>query len=732
MTEIGTARSRVEGPLKVSGRVQYAADFVMPGLLHAVMVVSSVGKGTITGIDTAAALAHRGVRHVLTHLNAPKLSYRPHKAAVDPAVGERLHVLQDNQIKFFGQPVAVVVADTLEAAEHGASLVSIIYAAEQPATVLDRPARPLVTPRGGDYTRGTPHAALAAADVRVDDVYRIGRQNHNPIELHATIAHWAGNQLTLWEKTQFVRSTAGELEAIFGLEPGAVHVVSPFVGGAFGNALRAWPHVTLAALAARVSNRPVKLVLTRRQLFSSTGYRAASRQRFAVGADRDGRIQAIIHESIGETSSYEQHVDALPELARFLYTSPHARVTYQLAELDVHTPTFMRGPGRAPASFAIESGLDELSYKLGIDPIELRMRNEPEHDQYTGRPFSSRRLKECYELGAKRFGWSRRKPGVRATRDGHWLIGWGTATACYDTLRGNAQALARIKADGTAVVASATSDMGPGTYTSMAQVASDSLGLPIECVRFLLGDTTLPLAPSHGGSQTMASVGSAVRTACDVLRDTVVRMAVSDPGSPLHGADPATVVVRDGRLSVPGSPGRSETYQDVLRRRNKDHVETVQQWGPGDTSSRYSLFVYGAVFVELGVDDTLGLVRIRRVLGVYDAGKIINPKLSHSQGIGGLVGGIGMALLEHTSTDPRDGRLTNAGLAEYLVPVNADVPAVDAMFLEGGDDQIASPLGVKGLGEVTLVGAAAAIANAVYHATGKRVRELPITLDKLL
>ncbi|MFC0111350.1 xanthine dehydrogenase family protein molybdopterin-binding subunit [Kibdelosporangium aridum] len=728
MPEIGSERSRVDGQLKVRGAATYAADFVLPGMAFAVIVGSTVGKGRITGFETRDASGQPGVLQVLTHLNTPKLPYLPFRTPIDPQVGERLHVLQDDQVKFFGQPVAVVVAETLQAAEHAAGLVTVRYDTAEAVTDLDKPGLPLVTPTGGDYTRGDPVAALASAPVKVDGAYRIAREHHNPMELHATIAQWEGDKLTLWDKTQGVLSTANEITAVFGLPAGSVHVVSPFVGGAFGSALRAWPHVTLAALAARQTGRPVKLVLSRKQMYSGTGYRAANRQRFAVGADRDGRITVMVHESVTETSAYEQHTEAFSELARFLYTSPNVQTTYRLAELDVNTPTYMRGPGRAQAAFAIESGLDDLAYELAMDPIDLRLRNEPDRDQFNGLPFSTRRLRECYEIGAAKFGWSRRKPQVRTTKDGHWLVGVGTATACYHTIRNNAQALARVKVDGTVVVASATSDMGPGTYTAMCQVAADSLGIEVDKIQFLLGDSTLPPSPPHGGSQTMASVGSAVREACESLRDTVVRMAVTDPASPLYGLEPHQIQVRNGRLEA---SGKSDSYREVLRRRNRDAVEVTGQWGPGDTPRQFSSYAYGAVFAEVGVDETLGLVRIRRLLGVYDAGRVINPKLARSQGVGGLIGGIGMALLENTVTDHRDGRLVNASMADYLVPVNADVPAVDVLFLDGHDDK-ASPIGAKGLGEITIVGVAPAIANAVYHATGKRVRELPITLDKLL
>ncbi|MFJ5265549.1 xanthine dehydrogenase family protein molybdopterin-binding subunit [Streptomyces sp. NPDC088387] len=732
-TSVGASLSRVDGRAKVTGAATYAAEFAPPQLAHAVIVTSTVGLGTITGIDDRAARAHRGVIDVVSHLNAPRLPYRDFRTSIDPPVGERLHVLQDDRVRFFGQPVAVVVAETLEAAQHAADLVTVSYDAGTPSTDLETSTATPLVPSGtqGDYARGDADAALETAHTVIDERYRVARENHNPMELHATIAQWEGEKLTLWDKAQWVQSTASQIASVFGLTPDAVRVISPFVGGAFGSALRAWPHVTLAALAARRAGRPVKLVLTRKQMYSGTGYRAAVDQRVALAGDRTGRITALIHEARAETSRYEQHEDAVLELSRFLYSMPNVRARYRLTPLDVHTPTFSRGPGRATAAFAIESALDELAYELGIDPIELRMRNEPAHDESTGRPFSTRRLRECYRVGAERFGWERRDPRVRSLRDGHWLLGTGVATACYHTLRSRAETTARMDADGSVIVSSATSDMGPGTYTAMSQVASDALGVTIGQIQFRLGDSTLPLSPSHGGSQTMASVGSAVQDACNTLRQSAIALAVGDPGSPLHGADPAKIRAHNGRLFLGGRPDRSETYRELLHRHGGNKLTATGSYTPGDEVSRYSTYAYGAVFAEVAVDASLGLVRVRRLLGCFDAGRIISPKLAHSQAIGGMVGGVGMALLEHTVTDHRDGRLVNANMADYLVPVNADVPDVDAVYIDGSDDE-ADPLGAKGLGEVTIVGVAPAIANAVHHATGRRVRDLPITVESLL
>jgi xanthine dehydrogenase YagR molybdenum-binding subunit len=439
----------------------------------------------------------------------------------------------------------------------------------------------------------------------------------------------------------------------------------------------------------------------------------------------------MAHDIRAETSTYENFQEAILAAGQMLYSMPNVRQAYRTVPLDVNTPLYMRGPGYATAAYVIESAMDELAHELGIDPIELRQRNEPDDDESNGLPFSTRRLRECYRVGAREFGWNRRNPKPRSTRDGHWLIGTGMAAGVYDTLRNAAQARVRLDADGAALVEAATSDMGPGTYTSMTQIAADALGLTMHNVEFRLGDSTMPPVPPHGGSQTMASVGSAVQDGCDKLRQQAIKLAVEDEDSPLYGVDADNVVVRGGRLHVKDNPARGETYQRLLTRNNRTHLETLGSFTLPSGPQRFSMYAYGATFAEVAVDRRLGLVWVRRMLGVYDAGRIINPKLAHSQALGGMVGGIGTALLEHTVTDHRDGRIVNANLADYLVPVNADIPDLRAIYLEG-EDREADPIGVKGLGEIVQVGVAPAVANAVFHATGRRVRELPITADSLL
>ncbi|GAA3794649.1 xanthine dehydrogenase family protein molybdopterin-binding subunit [Streptomyces phyllanthi] len=722
---VGAPLSRVDGRLKVTGEARYAAEFDVDGVVHAVIVDASIGRGRITGVDTDAALAHPGVLRVIHHGNAPTLPYRDNPGS-NNLPGRRLRVFQDDRVLFHGQPVAVVVATTLEAAQHGASLVKVGYDAERPTTDLaeGEPGRP------ANYARGDVEAGLRDADVRLDLTYRMARNHHNPMETHATIARWDGNRLTVWDKTQWVPGTQTELSTVFDVPPDSVRVINPFVGGAFGSGLRCWPHTVVAALAARETGRPVKLVLTRKQMYYGTGFRPAYEYRLRLGGDRNGRLVAADHGIDAETSSYETFTEAVMSPGQMLYSTPGVRQAYRTVPLDVNSPIWMRGPGAATGSYVIESAMDELAHELGIDPIELRRRNEPAQDPSDNAPFSTRRLLECYTVGAREFGWDRRKQSPRSTRDGDWLIGMGMAAGVYHTAVAPARTRARLNADGTAVIESATSDMGPGTYTSQTQVAADALGLAVRAVDFRLGDSRYPQTPPHGGSMTMASIGSATLDVCDQLRRQAIELAVGDEESPLHGVSPDDVVVRGGRLHVQGNPTRGETYQRLLTRNDRARLEAEASFSP-PRGERRSISAYSAVFTEVAVDATLGLVRVRRMLAVYDAGRIISPKLADSQAIGGMVGGIGAALLEHTVTDHRDGRIANAGLADYLVPVNADVPDLRAIYLEG-EDYEADPIGVKGLGEVVIVGVAPAIANAVFNATGRRIRELPITAEALL
>lgn len=718
---MGEAVSRVDGPAKVTGAAKYAAEFDQPNLAHAALVLSTVTKGRIAEIDTAAAERAPGVHAVITHVNAPRLPYRAReqRPVVDPKSGDQLRVFQGPEIFFNGQPVGVVVADTLEQAQHAAALVHVRYdrvaadgafdarSGHPPSEATAKGGRP------GESRRGDADRALADAPVKIDATYVQPREHHNAMEPHATTAVWQGDRLTLYDKTQWVDNDRDEIAHVFGIPAERVRVISPYVGGAFGSALRTWPHVAIAALAARQVGRPVSLVLTRRELYSSIGFRPHTEQRVALGAGHDGKLQAVIQEAAAQTSRYEEYAETTLDPPRMTYSCANVRTRYRLVAMDTNSPCPMRAPGIATGVLALEMGMDELAAALDLDPLELRLRNHAEQDEHKNRPWSSKELRACYRAAAERFGWDRRSPAPGSMRQGSMRIGYGMATAVYPAHRAAAQASATVFANGSALVRSAASDMGPGTYTSMTQVAAETLGLPVDKVRFELGDTEMPTAPVHGGSITMASVGSAVQAACRAVREKVTALAGAASGS------------------SEGGPRENFPYAELLRRHGLDRMAAEGKAAPGEEEEKYSSYAFGAVFAEVNVDPDFGTVRVPRIIGAYDIGRVINPKIARSQCIGGMVGGLGMALLEQAEWDPRFGRVMNGNLAEYLVPVNADVIDLDAIFVPS-DDQIFNPLGAKGVAELGLCGVAPAIANAVYHATGKRIRTLPITPEKLL
>jgi xanthine dehydrogenase YagR molybdenum-binding subunit len=738
MSVIGKPLPRVDGRAKVTGSARYAADFNQQGQAYAVIVSATVGLGRISRIDSIEVEDMPGIIAVITHRNAPRLPYGPHKSYIDPARGERLHVLQDDRLRFYGQPVAIVIADALDRAERGAAALRISYEAEQPIVDPSKvePVIPEAAAQPGamipaDKARGNADEALSHARVTVDATYEIARENHNPMEPHATIAAWTGERLTLWSKSQFVVNEQAEIAAIFGIPPEHVQVICPFIGGAFGTSLRTWPHVTLAAIAARQVGRPVKLVLTRKQMFFATGHRPRSLQRVALGSAADGQLAAIVHEGSGETSRYEEFIEALTQPSTYLYSCQNVRTRYRLRPLDIGTPNHMRGPGEASGVFALECAMDELSYAVGIDPIELRRRNEPAIDEGENKPFSSRSLMKCYDEAAARFGWSRRDPRPRSMRDGRLLIGMGAASATYPAFQAPSSARVRLLADGIAEVEVAASDMGPGTYTSMTQIAAEMLGLPVDQVRFRLGRSDYPPAPSHGGSWTMASVGSAIRAACIAVREEAARRAIADQRSRVFGASPNEVEWAEGRLRRRGDAVAGQPYREIVASAGAPIEAGASAQRDPEVAGRYSMHAFGAVLAEVAVDPDVGTIRVRRAVGVYGIGRVVNPRLAGSQCTGGMIGGIGMALMERTVLDPRDGRPINAHMADYLVPVNLDIPALEAHFVDEVDPHV-NPLGVKGLGEIALIGTAPAIANAVFHATGKRVRTLPIRIEDVL
>jgi len=724
---LGKETTRVDGIAKVTGKAKYTAEFQVPHVAYGFIVLSTIAKGRITAIDTRAAEQAGGVVRVITHLNAGRLGKAP-AADAPPQWG---WPLQSDRVFFNGQPIALVVAETYEQARHAARLVKASYQAEAHttdlATVLDR-AKP--DPQNAK-PRGNPVAAMQAAAVKIETEYSIPIEHHNPIEPHAAIAFWEGDQLTVFDKTQNVYGVQQHLADGLNVPAANIRVVSPFVGGAFGASLKPNYYPSLTAMAARELKRPVKVVFTRAQMFTGHGYRPQTIQKVALGADAQGRLQSIIHQAFHNTSSFESFSDNTTGFLRQVYACPNLDAPLKIAATDMATPTWMRAPGAVSGMFALESAMDELAYALKIDPLDLRLINYAEVDPESGKPFSSKALRECYRLGAEKFGWRQRNPEPRSMRDGKLLVGWGMASSVWGAFQQPASARITYRADGTANVASATSDIGPGTYTVMTMIAAEFLGLQLDQVKFELGDTRQPRAPAQGGSWTTSSVGSAVQGAALTITARLLALANQDSASPLQGRVAAEVEMMDGRLRVKNDASRSVDIAELMRRTGTREITETFDSKPSPEREKFASLAHGAQFVEVKVDPDLGTVKVTRVLEITACGKILNPLASHSQEIGGVVWGIGMALEEATEVDHRYGRIMNASLQHYHVPVNADIHAIETIFVEE-EDTIVNPLGVKGMGELGMVGIPAAIANAVYHATGKRIRDLPITPEKLL
>jgi xanthine dehydrogenase YagR molybdenum-binding subunit len=734
---IGKPMTRVDGVAKVTGKAKYAAEFQVPSLAYGFIVTSTATRGRIEAIDTGEAGAAPGVIRVFTHLNAPKLGPKTSTVDAPPRAEEEedksFRALQSDKILFNRQPVALVVAETYEQARHAARLVKVSYEADEHVTDTEAVRgrarlHPEAAPAG---PRGNPDAALRSAPVKVEAEYRIPIEHHNPMEPHAAIAFWQGDKLTIFDKTQEVYMVRTHLASSFGVPEDNVTVVSPFVGGAFGSSLRANYYPALTAMAARELRRPVKVVYTRTQMYSGHGYRPYTIQKVALGAERSGKLRAMTHEVVHNTSSFENFSDDTTRFTRSVYACPNYYAPLRVTDTDLNTPTWMRAPGAVSGMFALESAMDELAYELKMDPLELRLANYAEVDPDSGKPWSSKALRECYRLGAEKFGWKDRKFEPRSMRDGRWLVGWGMATGVWGAGQMPAAAKITLHRNGTAQVASATSDIGPGTYTVITMIAAEYLGLKPEQVKFELGDTRFPRAPAQGGSWTTSSVGSAVHGAALAIGARLLSLANRKADSPLRGAAPSDVEMFEGRLQLKGNPSRFVSIPAVMRGSGLTEITETYESKPSEERDKYALLAHGAQFIEVKVDPDLGNVRVTRAIEVTACGKIINPTASHSQEIGGVVWGIGMALQEATEIDHRYGRIMNPNLQHYHVPVNADVHLIETLFVEE-DDRVVNPLGVKGMGELGMVGIPAAIANAVYHATGKRIRDLPITPDKLL
>ncbi|MFI7610572.1 xanthine dehydrogenase family protein molybdopterin-binding subunit [Nonomuraea terrae] len=740
-TAIGRPVDRVDGHAKVTGGARYTAEISLPGLTYAAVVGARIPSGRVEAVDASRALAAGGVLAVLTHENLPEIVGQPHllpSLLGAAAPGQSFFPMQDAAVHYAGQPVALVVAESHEQAQYAASLVDVTYRREPSITSIDEGRDRVYEAQRlfgglmpGRDERGDVETALAEAPVRVEAGYRFAANHHNALEPPATTAVWQDGRLTLYDSTMGIRATQLTVAHLLGLPLSHVRVITHFVGGGFGSKAMTWPHVTLAAMAARHVGRPVRLALTRAQTYTSNGHREEQEQSISLGATRDGRLTAIRHHKLSITSRFDDWAEPATGVSSQLYGVEHYEGVHSLIQGNTMTPTFTRGPGETLGVFTLETAMDELAYELGVDPVELRLRNHAGADP-RGNPWSSDGLAECLRLGAERFGWHGRDPRPRVRRDGDWLIGTGMAAAAYPVafFMPEQRARARVYEDGSAVVQTGTQEFGTGVLTVATQVAADALGLPLESVRFEAGDTDLPNTSAAVGSAGAGMVSAAVHAAATALRDRLVAMAVADAASPLHGADPAAVEVADGRMRLRDRPGTGESYADLMIRHRLADAEAVGSWTPPPLDTPHGLLTFGAQFAEVAVDPDLGLVRVRRMVGVFAPGRVLNPKLARSQLVGGMVWGLSQALLEGNEMDTRHGRWGASNLGEYLVPVNADIPEITVEFVEVEDDVV--PLGIKGVGEIGQVGAAAAVANAVFHATGRRLRRLPLAAELVM
>ncbi|MFP5080209.1 xanthine dehydrogenase family protein molybdopterin-binding subunit [Pedobacter sp. JCM 36344] len=695
---------RVDGVDKVTGRAKYFAEYKVPGTTYGVLVTSTITKGKMVSLNTTQAMKAPGVLDVISHLNKPSVP------GYEQAGGPLMKIFYTDKIFFNGQPIAIVVADTFERATYAATLVKATYLKEEFNTdfeqrLKDESAKKTIGQP--DYKRGIENAYQNSA-VKLEETYTIPIETHNPMELHGILADWRpNNMVTLYAKTQGVKATQGTIANVFKIPLENIQVNSKFVGGGFGMALKTWPVEIAAVMASKHLAKPVKLMITRSQMFTMVGNRPAAVQTIGLGTNKDGKLTGITHRAFGETSSYETFTEGVVNMAKFMYQCDNVNTAYTVVPMDVSTPIWMRGPGEATGAFALESAIDEMAFALNMDPLEFRMKNDPETDQQRKLPFSSKNVKEAYLMGAEKIGWSERsqQPGKRQV--GPWLYGWGVSTGVFNANRGKASVKAILKADGTLLLQSAASDIGPGTGTGMVLIASKVMGIPVNKITFELGDSSLPPAPSQGGSATLSTVGSAVNDVCVALKSTIAELAANS------------------------NMDATSKFIDVLKKNNLPMVEVTKQSQAGSEREKYSMYSFSIHFVSVRVHSSTGEVRVHKIVSVGDSGTIVSPKTARSQMVGGAVGGIGMALTEEAVIDHRYGRYINNNFADYHVPVHADVPEIEVHFINKPDPYI-NPMGAKGMGEIALIGFSAAVANAVFNATGKRIRNLPITPDKIL
>jgi xanthine dehydrogenase YagR molybdenum-binding subunit len=734
-SNMGQPLTRRDGILKVTGAARYAADNHPAGMLYAVLAVSSIARGRVAFLDVAAAKAHPGVVDVMTPANKPPLAEDP-DAKTNPFMF-RLDALQNDRVRYANQPIAVVIAETLEAATEGAVLLAPRYEIEPARIGLDAtesflpPSVRLGNPteaHHGDVDQG-----LAAAAKQIEATYETPAQYHNPMEPHAIVAAWTGDALSIDMPTQGLAMTQGRIAGLFGIAPEKIHIRSPFLGGGFGCKGFINGPQALGIMAARMTGRPVKLVLRREQMFGPVGHRPPTRQTLRVGADADGRLTAIDHHTKTTTSVFDDFFEPASEISHTLYASPAVATSHEAVRIDTGTPLFMRAPGEATGSVALESAIDEMAQASGMDPLAFRLKNYAEVEPISGKPFSSKALRDCYMQGAERFGWHGRPLAPRQMRDQNGLlVGWGLGTATFPALMFAAEAKAVLQQDGRGAMEIGAHDMGQGAWTALAQIAADSLGLDIDQVEFRSGTSDLPDAGIAGGSAHTATAGMAIHNAGANVIARLADLATNDERSPLFGAGNAGVIARGGRLFRRDDESRSESYADILGRASLAQIDARgQSAGDAAAQANYAMHAHGAVFAEVKVDPDLGQMRVTRLVGAFAAGRIINPRMVESQLYGGMIWGVSFALHEHAIMDARSGRPMNPNLGEYHIPVNTDVPSLEAILVEERDPHV-NALGIKGVGEIGITGTAGAIANALWHATGIRVREFPITLDRLI
>ncbi len=729
---------RVDAKAKVTGTARFSYEYDIPNLAYGVMVGSSITKGSITALDTKSAERAPGVIAVISHLNIPKLpGYEPAKDAdTQPAIHKGFKVFGDNIIHFNGQPIAIVVADTFERATYAASLVKAQYQKEAYHTDLHeqlKTAKPLEGNSYKDYVRGDVDA-WKNAPVKIEVEYEIPYEVHLPMEMHGLTVKWEGDdKLTVYEKTQTLSGTQGSIARVFGIPEKNVHVITAFVGGAFGSAGSTWPHSIAAVIAAKKIGRPLKLSLTRDQMFMMVGYRPKAIQKIGMGATKDGKLFGITHEADAMTSNYAEFREGIVNATRSLYACPNVTTRYKLFPLDLSLPTYMRGPGETTGMYALECAMDEMAHALNMDPLEFRLINYAEADPERNLPYSSKFLREAYQIGADAIGWKDRNPQLISMKEGEWLLGYGMGSGIFGSGRGAAKVGIKFLADGTLVLQTGVTDMGPGTSTSMTILASERFGIPISKIKFELGDSDFPPGPGQYGSQTTSALGTAVSNASDSWRKKLVELAKQTSyfhTEKIHEADLKDFLFENGFMILAEEPSKKLSYTDVLQYARVPGIELLED-SQRLVQDKYITYAYAVHFVKVLVHPSTGVVKFSKIVAVVDGGKIVSEKTARSQLIGGVVSGIGMVLTEEGIIDHRYGRWVNNNFADYHVPVNADVPHIEALFVNK-PDPLVNPMGAKGIGEVTMVGFSSAVANAVYHATGKRVRDLPITPDKLI